>query len=707
MEETSRALLFLHSMENPLVQQGRFFITTIQGTMAQARQSGVQKNLSKKQLSKRVEAVLGDYGVVLTMGAEPTCLPLNPVGAEWNFAATGEEKLAYARKLGAALVNQCLPGALTLFAPGKTYPGEVNPRWAIHLVSSKDGMLLSQSYKSSKKAAPRDAEAFLSRLGEGLRIRRKPVKLHDPLSPRSPAFVLPIDGDGRKWTSPKWKFPRGAELTEAEGPAGLRLPIHLLDTDTARRAITAQVCGGMIEIFLPPLLQEAWLALLAKVDSALARGRAVRFAGYVPEDTLHLWTVLTLAADPGVLEINLPACRTWLEYNQWLQRIEIAQESVGLRTWKIATSGYPEGTGGGHHVLLGGASTEEDHPFFTRPGWLVSILRFWQHHPSLAYLFTGRYVGASSQAPRPDESAKSLWDLEMAYAWLEGLPTGEDHRLAMAGALIHLHSDTSGNTHRSEISFDKFWNVHFPGGTRGLVEFRALESLPRSDWSSSVALLWRTLAAHLLKNPFTSPLRDFSDSLHDRFLLPAVLWADFESVLDSLREGGFVFNTKIFRAIHEWRFPYLLRTADGLCVRRGLESWPLLCETPIDGGNTSRFVDTSMERLEFAAPESFANSHTLRVNGRELPLCEWENGIRLSGLRCRRSALNPSLHPGMPVQFPLLLEIEGPDGKRAYILEQEAMRFKKFLRGTTLSQITGLCRRPSETHFSFDLRLPV
>ena len=674
--------------------------------MATARQTGVQKNISERQLSKRVEEVLSENGVVLTMGAEPTCLPLNPVGAEWNFAAAGAEKLAYARKLAAALVKQCLPGTLTLFAPGKTYPGEVNPRWAVHLVSSKDGMPLTQPHESSKKAMPRDAEAFLSRLGEGLRIRRKPVKLHDPLSPSSPAFVLPIDGDGRKWTSPKWKFPRGAELTGAEGPAGLRLPMHLLDTDAARRAITAQVCDGMIEIFLPPLLQEAWMALLTEVDSALARGRAVRFAGYVPEDTLNLWTVLTLAADPGVLEINLPACRTWQEYDQWLQRIEIAQESVGLRTWKIAASGYPEGTGGGHHVLFGGASTDKDHPFFTRPGWLVSILRFWQHHPSLAYLFTGRYVGASSQAPRPDESAKSLWDLEMAYAWLEGLPTGEDHRLAMAGALIHLHSDTSGNTHRSEISFDKFWNVHFPGGTRGLVEFRALESLPSADWSSSVALLWRTLAAHLLKNPFTSPLRDFSDSLHDRFLLPAVLWADFESVLDSLRDGGFVFNTKIFRAIHEWRFPYLLRTADGLCVRRGLESWPLLCETPIDGGNTSRFVDTSMERLEFAAPESFANSHTLRVNGRELPLCEWENGIRLSGLRCRRSALNPSLHPGMPVQFPLLLEIEGPDGKRAYTLEQEAVRFKKLLLGTTHPQITGPCRRPSETHFSFDLRLP-
>lgn len=662
--------------------------------------------MTKKQLSSLAEALFKKNRVVMTMGAEPTCVPLNPVGSEWNFSAAGVEKLTFARELAASLVRQAMPGALTLFAPGKTYPGELNPRWAFHIVSSNDGVELVRNRDSAKNCKASDAEDFLSGLCERLQLRRKPIKLRDRLSPGAPAFILPLDGDGLKWSSPQWKLPRGAELTNAEGPAGLRLPMHLLETDGARRAITAQVCDGKIEIFLPPLLQEAWMALLAHVDSALGSDCAVRFSGYVPEDNLNLWTILTLAADPGVLEINLPACLTWDEYDEWLRRIDNAQEEVGLRTWKAMASGYPEGTGGGHHLLFGGASTQEDHPFFTRPRWLVSILRFWQHHPSLAYFFTGRYVGASSQAPRPDESAKSLWDLEMAYAWLEGLPVGQDHRFAMAGALIHLHSDTSGNTHRSEISFDKFWNTHFPGGTRGLIEFRALESLPKTEWSSSVALLWRSLAAHLLETPFTYPLRDFSDSLHDRFLLPSILWADFESVLDSLGTGGFFFDPKIFRSIHDWRFPCLLKTSDGLCVRRGLESWPLLCETPIDGGNTSRFVDTSMERLEFSAPESFAASHTLRVNGRELPLCEWGGGVRLSGLRCRRSALNPSLHPGVPVQFPLVLEIEGGGRIRSFVLEREVAHFQKLPAATDRPAVGKPCRRSSDTHFSFDLRLP-
>ena len=188
--------------------------------MATKRQSGAKKNMSEGQLSKRVEALLGKNGVVLTMGAEPTCLPLSPVGAEWSFAAAGSEKLAFARELAASLVKQCLPGALTLFAPGKTYPGEVNPRWAVHLVSSKDALALVRPHGSSRKAAAHDAEAFLSRLSKGLRIRRKPIKLHDPLSPGSPAFILPIDGDGQKWNSPKWKFPRGAELTGAAQAGG-------------------------------------------------------------------------------------------------------------------------------------------------------------------------------------------------------------------------------------------------------------------------------------------------------------------------------------------------------------------------------------------------------------------------------------------------------------------------------------------------------
>ncbi len=53
--------------------------------------------------------------------------------------------------------------------------------------------------------------------------------------------------------------------------------------------------------------------------------------------------------------------------------------------------------------------------------------------------------------------------------------------------------------------------------------------------------------------------------------------------------------------------PFLIgsKSSARLTVRKALESWPLLCETPVEGGTTSRFVDTSMQRLEFCGDSAF------------------------------------------------------------------------------------------------------
>jgi uncharacterized protein (DUF2126 family) len=656
-------------------------------------------------IAERVEEILVRHGVEKTIGAEPTCVPIDPRGAEWNFAATGPTKLVHAHNLAVALVEQSMPGALILFAPGKSYPGEVNPRWALHVVGRRDGKPLVRRRAGSRRATGRDAVALLRRLAARLGVRPNIIGLPDPLLDGGVTRVLPLDGDGRNWISPTWEFPAGAEMLRAEGPAGLRLPLGLLDCDGPRRALTVEVREGRLGVFLPPLLQEAWTALLEAVDASLPAGLACDFSGYVPDDFGNLWHDVVLAADPGVLEINVPPCATWGEYDGWLRKFEDAQETVGLRTWKEVPPAAGEGTGGGHHLLFGGATLERN-PFFRRPGWVVSILRFWQHHPSLSFLFTGRYAGPSSQAPRADESAKSLWDLEMAYSWLQSLPDGVDHREAIAGTLVHLHSDTSGNTHRSEISFDKFWNTRFPGGARGLIEFRALESLPQASWASAVALLWRSLAAHLLARPCCEPLRDFGDSLHDRFFLPTPLWDDFLEVLQILEQGGFELDAEVFERIRDWRFPVLLETGSGLVVRRALEGWPLLCETPLEGGSTSRFVDTSMERLEFSAPEGFVERCVVRVNGRELPFCATAGGRVLTGLRCRRSALTPSLHPGVPVQFPLVLEIEEGRRTQRYVLGNSADKFRRLPASTPPPPRGAPCRRASASHVCHDLRLP-
>ncbi len=661
----------------------------------------------KTSASVRIEGILRKHRVELTFGAEPTCVPFEPDGAEWTVAADGPTKAGYARRLSAALRAGVLRGGLELFAPGKLYPGEINPRWALNVIARKDGRAMVPPRGGGSPATARTVAAFFSALAPALGLRVRPARLSDTVRGGA-AWVLPLDWSREAgWSSPRWDWPHAVALLPAPGPAGLRLPLHMLPDGPPKRALTLELRAGRLEIFLPPLLQEPWSLLLAAVESALPPGVSCDYSGYVPADEAGCWKTLVLAADPGVLEINLPPCPTWKEYDRWLRALEKAQKEAGLRSWKQRPGEWPEGTGGGHHLLWGGPSVERN-PFFTRPAWLVSVLRFWQHHPSLAYFFTGCYVGPSSQAPRPDESAKSLWDLEMAYSWLETLAAGEDHRTALADTLTHLHSDTSGNTHRSEVSFDKFWNTRFPGGSRGLIEFRALESLPRASWASAVALLWRALAAHLLEHPFREPLRDFQGLLHDRYFLPGELWADLLSVLSILRRGGVDLPRQPYAEIRDWRFPILLQRP-GLTVRRGLEGWPLLCETPLEGGTTSRFVDTSMDRLELTATNSFARRFRISVNGRPLPWRPSDTGGALAGLRYRRTALHPSLHPGLPPQLPLILEIREADARQpaeAWELTAGALAFRRRPAGAPGPVRGAPCRLPSPQHWCHDLRLP-
>jgi uncharacterized protein (DUF2126 family) len=498
-------------------------------------------------------------------------------------------------------------------------------------------------------------------------------------------------------------------LIGAEGPAGLRLPLADLPTESHRRALVLETKTDGLHIFFPPLLQKPFLALLGHLTKNLHAAGVARFVfeGYIPPDETATWSKVSLAADPGVLEINLPPCHTWGEYDWWMKTLEKAANDVGMRSFKQFSPEETLGTGGGNHLLFGGPTLEKN-PLFKHPRWVTSILRYWQHHPSLAYLFTGNYVGPSSQAPRPDESSRELYDLEMAYQFLEKLEPG-DHRYLISETLRHLHTDGSGNTHRSEISFDKFWNTGWDGGCRGLVEFRAVESMPRAEWMSAVALLWQSLAVLLFEKNFTRPLIEQGSRLHDHYFLPTLLWEDFEIVLRDLKKGGFHFDAKIFREIWDWRFPQMLAFEDGgatLTVRKAHEGWPLLCETPLEGGSTSRFVDTSIERLEFLASETFAASHRIFVQGRELKLEKFSGGKTGVGLRYRRSALYPSLHPGIQPHTPLFVTIRRGKTGKTFRLEQHRRVFEPAETDPHLAARKAPCKKLRPELLTCDLRLP-
>lgn len=664
------------------------------------------------QAASRAEGIFRKHGVQLTLGGEPTFVPHKPEGAEWNYAAVGPTKLGYAWKVAENLLQNRMAGSAVFFCPGKSYPGEVNPRWILRILANRDGTPL---FRVQKQSEPLQQDA-ISQLAEGIRerlgLRARWVRFMDPTNPGAEILAMPIDYDDDRWRSSRWSLPKDARvLSEAEGPSGLRLPLNRLPPSVPRRALSIERDGDAVALFIPPLLQKPFIELLSAIqDSALSSGIAqVALQGYTAADEAGSWISLGLAADPGVLEVNLPACSSWREYADWTETVTSSCKAAGLRPWKESSGDHPQGTGGGNHLLWGGPKLETN-PFFTRPAWLAAILRYWQHHPSLAYLFTGRYVGASSQAPRPDESARDLYDVEMAYRFLESLPQG-DHRELINETLRHLQTDVTGNSHRSEMSFDKFWNTAWPAGALGLIEFRAIESLPRPVWMSSVALLWTCLAAHLLEAETPRGLKRFGTRLHDEYFLPQRLWSDLEAILAELKEDGYELDSRIYQDIWNWRFPVLLDWKSKgvrLVVRKALENWPLLCETPVEGGTTSRFVDTSMQRLEFCADFAFNARFQIYVTGRPLELRQMSADSFLSGLRYRRTNLYPSMHPGIPTQLPLYLALVDRESGR--IVAQFEMGtsdavFRPAAKSRTMRLAGRPCRGGRKSDLTCDLRL--
>jgi len=648
-------------------------------------------------VAEAVEQRLEAAGIRLTLGGEPTYVPLEPLGAEWSVAADGPTKLPMARAMASELQRSAWPGSTLLYCPGKRYEGEVNPRWALRLFTGLDGQPTvrwpaADRLDPGEALSPEDGSAWLERLAGRLGVCLEPLELRDPLDPARRAWAVPLsaaDSDPSdaeapiQWLPAAWPLDETLrQLSGAPGPAGLRLPLEHFSEGVPRQVLTLETDGEGWELFLPPLIRRPLTALLQAVADSLEGLAPPRLSGMLPVDWEGHWQMLGLTADPGVLEINLPICHGWADYDRWLRILERAGERVGLRSWKEAPDGRQEGTGGGNHLLWGGPSLEE-HPFFRRPGWLAGILRYWQHHPSLAYLFSGACVGPASQAPRADEAAGDSFDLELAYRALEQADDGEgpaqpgsDQRSVIGETLRHLHADRSGNNHRSEISFDKFWNPGAPAGCLGLVEFRALESLPNVEWSSAVALLWSALAAHLLE-PRHRPtdLREWDGELHDRQLLPSALWADLEAVLAELATDGLALDPTPFRQIWEWRFPPLLRWQDGdalLEVRPALEPWPLICDFPREGGFTSRFVDGSLRRFEIVANAAFQQQWRLGLSGRPLDLPA--DGSPLA-VRYRLQRLYPCLHPAIAPHLPLVLSLHGDGAGRSFQLNPEGTAF--------------------------------
>ncbi|QLL09475.1 DUF2126 domain-containing protein [Mycobacterium vicinigordonae] len=518
------------------------------------------------------------------------------------------------------------------------------------------------------------------------------------------AFVLPIHRreDGSGWASADWQLRRGRlVLTEGDSPAGLRLPLDSIswrppptpfDADPAAlgplplpepaatgepavlvdaqgappTALVAEVRDGLLYIFLPPTTAlEDFIDLISRVELAVAKaGTAVVIEGYGPPTDPRLIST-TITPDPGVIEVNVAPTASFDDQRRQLETLYEQARLSRLSTESFEVDGTHGGTGGGNHITLGGV-TPADSPLLRRPDLLVSLLTYWQRHPSLSYLFAGRFVGTTSQAPRVDEGrAEALYELEIAFAEIARLGGGGLKSNAKPWvtdrALRHLLTDITGNTHRAEFCIDKLYSPEGPRGRLGLLELRGFEMPPHLRMAMVQSLLVRSLVAWFWDEPLRAPLIRHGENLHGRYLLPHFLIHDIADVAADLRAHGIGFETSWLDPFTEFRFPRIgTAVFDGVEIelRGAIEPWNTLGEESSATG-TARYVDSSVERVQVRVIGADRHRYAVTCNGYPVPLLATDNpDIHVGGVRFKAwqppSALHPTISTDTPLQFELI-----------------------------------------------------
>ena len=424
-------------------------------------------------------------------------------------------------------------------------------------------------------------------------------------------------------------------------------------------ALCVESRGGSLYIFMPPATAlEHYFDLLAAVEAtAAALTMPVVIEGYTPPADGRMEKLL-VTPDPGVIEVNIHPAQNWRELVNTTNLVYGEARLSRLAAEKFMLDGRHAGTGGGNHVTLGGA-TPSNSPFLRRPDLLASLITYWQHHPALSYLFSGMFIGPTSQAPRVDEGRiERLYELEIAF---QQMPVGETPQPWLVDRLLrNLLTDLTGNTHRSEFCIDKLYSPDSSSGRLGLLEFRGFEMPPHARMSLAQMLLLRALVARFWENPYRKPLVRWGTLLHDRYMLPHYLWADLNDVLTDLNAAGYAFNLDWYRPFLEFRFPRhgTLQINDiAVELRSAIEPWHVLGEESTSQG-TARYVDSSVERLQVKVNGITDGRYVLACNGHRVPLVPTGvHGESVAGVRYRAWQPPSALHPTIGIHSPLVFDV--------------------------------------------------